>query len=405
MRRVSTSTSSLALLITLSLAACSGDDVGGVEATTTTALNTTIATTAPTSTVSTIMPSTPPSGPRAFAALGPYPVGYTTLKLDNGTPVAVWYPAVPGSETGRTKVAYDMRDYLPESERAKVADITVATFTMDAYADLPAAKPTQKFPFVLFSHGLAGYRTQSSFLTASLASWGFVVAAPQHPSRDLAAVLANTLGQGQDDLTDLRQTLQLMTGAAMGGGNLAGIFSPDRYAIVGHSAGGGAAYRMAGDVGVVTYVAMASAGGGAAVPVPQVPSMFLAGAADALVNIDRVKTSFDTVIPAPKTLAVLTDVTHLGFSDICTIARDEGGVLELAKAANVAVNEVTLRLYGDSCDQKYPKPEEDAWPAVRHLVTADLRARFGIDPSPVGLDESVETAYSPLQIDLTTVAP
>ena len=37
-----------------------------------------------------------------------------------------------------------------------------------------------RFPLVVFSHGYGGLRTQSSFLTAHLASWGFVVAAPDH---------------------------------------------------------------------------------------------------------------------------------------------------------------------------------------------------------------------------------
>ena len=35
-------------------------------------------------------------------------------------------------------------------------------------------------PLVVFSHGNSGLRRQSTFLTTHLASWGFVVAAPDH---------------------------------------------------------------------------------------------------------------------------------------------------------------------------------------------------------------------------------
>ena len=54
-----------------------------------------------------------------------------------------------------------------------------------------AASPSRagRFPLVVFSHGYAGFRDQSTFLTSWLASWGFVVAAPDHHSRDLTAVL------------------------------------------------------------------------------------------------------------------------------------------------------------------------------------------------------------------------
>ena len=48
------------------------------------------------------------------------------------------------------------------------------------------------FPVVLFSHGFTGIRVQSSFLMSHLASWGMVVVAPEHPSRDLTNVLGGT---------------------------------------------------------------------------------------------------------------------------------------------------------------------------------------------------------------------
>ena len=38
----------------------------------------------------------------------------------------------------------------------------------------------------MFSHGSCGFPGQSPFLTETLASWGFVVAAPPHPGNTTA---------------------------------------------------------------------------------------------------------------------------------------------------------------------------------------------------------------------------
>jgi fermentation-respiration switch protein FrsA (DUF1100 family) len=127
-------------------------------------------------------------------------------------------------------------------------------------------------------------------------------------------------------------------------------------------------------------------------PVPDVPSLYVAGSADAIASLDRVEQAFDTVARAPKRFAVLDGVTHLGFMDVCTIAADQGGVLNLASSYGVNVNPVVLRLFADGCADQYT-PAEDAWPAIRHLTVAMLRASMGIDPEPVGLDPSLDGAY------------
>ena len=45
----------------------------------------------------------------------------------------------------------------------------------------------------------------------------------------------------------------------------------------------------------------------------------------------------------------------------------------------------------------------DAFPIIRHAVTAQLRAWFGIDASPVGLGPEVAGAYS-LAVEITEKA-
>ena len=62
-------------------------------------------------------------------------------------------------------------------------------FTTEGSPGLPAAEG--RFPLVLFSHGFASFRTQSSFLTTHLASWGFVVISPDYIERGLGGLSAS----------------------------------------------------------------------------------------------------------------------------------------------------------------------------------------------------------------------
>ena len=104
-----------------------------------------------------------------------------TLALESGQKVEVWYPAVPGTTGTDT---YDVRDYTPPAIKALLTGDAPAAYSYSAGRD--AAFADGAFPVVLFSHGFTGIRVQSSFLTSHLASWGMVVVAPEHPSRDLA---------------------------------------------------------------------------------------------------------------------------------------------------------------------------------------------------------------------------
>jgi predicted dienelactone hydrolase len=96
------------------------------------------------------------------AATGPgrFPAGVTTVTFTKnsettGLPrpleTVIWYPAVEG--TG-------------EEEPLGLRDATMRK---------------ERWPLVVFSHGSCGIPTQSVFLTRTLATWGFVVAAPPHP--------------------------------------------------------------------------------------------------------------------------------------------------------------------------------------------------------------------------------
>jgi predicted dienelactone hydrolase len=334
-----------------------------------------------------------PAAPaQAYARPGPHPVGTIELMLGDW-PVTVWYPAVAGSQTGRPKATYDLRAYLPAAEQAKVASTTSAVFTTDAFANLPAAPGS--VPLVLFSHGLGGYRQQSSFLTTALASWGFVVAAPEHRSRDLTAVLEGRLAAGPSDVDDLRQTIALLIAEnARAGGPLQGRVDATRVALVGHSAGGGAAFQLADDpsAGVDAVVGLAPAISAERPGLRHpVPSLTVAGTADVVIPPSRVDAAWQA-IAGPKRLVTLGGVTHLGFMDTCLQSGGDGGVLAEAERAGVAVPELVVRLFADGCDRKYT-PAVDAHPVIVHTTVAELRVAFGIDREPVGLDASLAGSY------------
>jgi dienelactone hydrolase len=277
-----------------------------------------------------------------------------------------------------------------------VASASDVAFTTDAYPDLPAAEPESRpFPLVLFSHGFCGFRQQSSFLTTAIASWGFIVAAPEHSARDLTSCLAGTIGQGAStDVDDLRAAIPVMEAENLrDDGALATRVDTSRVAVVGHSAGGAAAMQMSGDPQIATFVALAAGSGNP----PAKPGLVVAGDADAIAPAASIEQWWSTTVPSPRQLAVLGGVTHLGFMDACTIAADQGGILQVATDAGVAVPEVILHLYADGCDPKYT-PAPTAWPAIRHLTIAQLRAALGVDAAPVGLDASLADAYDDLTI-------
>ena len=181
---------------------------------------------------------------------------------------------------------------------------------------------------VLFSHGYGGYPEQSSFLTDHLATWGFVIVAPDHRSRDLKAVIANATGQGQNDVTDLRDALRLVTTMnATAGTLLTGKLDLTRVASLGHSAGGGAAITVADDRDIRTYIGLAPASG---TPPASKPGLIMQGTADKVVAPTGTLRLYAR-LTAPKRLVLIDGAGHNVFADACTIGAAQGGLVSFVK--------------------------------------------------------------------------
>ena len=354
----------------------------------------------------------PRAAEAAYTVPGPYTVGVTTLDLADRK-VEVWYPTDASSAVGRARDVYNFLDVLPAGFRDLVlgidptvgnkvnfpdpADPTVAAAVAPAFRDVPAV--AGRFPLVLFSHGAASYRQQSSFLTTHLASWGFVVASPDYLERGLRGILGEPSPTPRPDTVVGGEAVDLVRARSAAAGNvLSGAVDPARFFAVGHSAGGFESQRLLERADVPAAVSLAAGISDLQLLNMTAPLLpvdksvaWIGGRNDGIAPIDTLRTGF-TYTPGERRLVELGGAGHNnGFTDICTVGG--GGVAGLARAINLPVPEGLLTLGDDGCTVGPFKPSVEVWPEVRHFVTAELRFRAGLDTQPVGLGDQVLPAF------------
>jgi len=380
-----------AVTLSLVLAGCGSDsaDPASTEAPTTVADSMAPTTTAaPTTTTEPVDPAT------AFTEAGPYPVGVTTLQIEGGPKVEVWYPGAEGTEGEDT---YDVRDFTPEAIKALLTGDVDATYTYAAGRDAEVADG--QFPVVLFSHGFSGMRLQSSFLTSHMASWGMVVVSTDHPSRDLEHALVGQVNRDpMSSVNDLLGALDLISAeGAAEGGRFSGHIDDENVVAVGHSAGGGTVLNAAAnDDRIDGYVSLASGRlGDETMAMPAVPSLFVAGSLDAVVPAETVTREAFAAATSPSLLWIIGGVGHNGFDDFCTLGGGTGiiGVAEAAGLGPVLDAQPQFRTLGEDGCIEPALPVDETFPIVRHVVTAWTLKLFGLDPG-TGLDAAVAGSYS-----------
>ena len=382
-----------ALLATIAVSACSSED----SASPATDAPTTLSPVTEAPTTETVDPAVEAM---MYTEAGPYPVGVTTLELAAGNKVEVWYPAIEGT-TGAE--FYDTRDFVPPAIKALLTADVPARYDYTAGRDAVVADG--QFPIVLFSHGYSGIRFQSTFLTAHLASWGMIVAAPDHWSRDLFHVLSAPVGDRESATGELLGTLDLITsGNDDPASLLQGHVDVSRVIALGHSAGGGTIVSAANDDRIDGYISMASGvlgmGSSDATTVAppsfvDKPSFFIAGALDAIISAEEsTRPSFEAV-PGPSRLWIIDGVGHNGFDDFCTFGNGSGiiGVALASGLGPLLDAQPQLKTLGQDGCIPPAEPVELGFPIIKHAVTAQLRYWFGDDATPVGLDSSVSDQY------------
>jgi dienelactone hydrolase len=338
----------------------------------------------------------PRAGEAAFAERGPYEVGVTTVQLSD-RPMEVWYPVDPGDVGDEPRDAYFIRDFVSSAIDALIPPEVNPPFVTDAVRGVPASGEGP-FPLVIFSHGFASYRTQSTFLTTHLASWGFVVVSPDYLERGLRSVLGEPPPTSRSDVAVADEAIATARAlSATEGHLLEGTVRDDIVLPVGHSAGGGTTLRLLSRPDVPAGVPLAAglsitnlANASALLP-PGKHVTWIAAPRDSIIAIADVRRGFDFTA-GQRRLVELNDAGHVNaFSDICEIG--EGGAVEIAKAAGIPIPASLLALGNDGCPVPRFKPSPELWPEVRHFTTAELRFRAGLDPEPVGLGDQVVASF------------
>lgn len=203
-------------------------------------------------------PAQAASGPPDPASSGPYAVGHelftvtdparTETRIGTTGPrqlaVDVWYPADPGQTAGALTVySFQVLGLGFSSQVAREAAPPIAGVAR---------------PLVVFSHGNGGLSVQSTALCETLASHGFVVAAPNHTGNtagdafftrmDPFAVSAYNRPRDVSVVID-----RMIARTRTPGDRLYRVVNPYQVGVAGHSFGGFTALAVAG--GYESYVA------------------------------------------------------------------------------------------------------------------------------------------------------
>jgi predicted dienelactone hydrolase len=203
----------------------------------------------------------PPADAPELAARGHYSVGVRTIELvhrnqvdilhfdkatskaplyDRPLKIELWYPAViPASQQERT--TYQM----PVPGGHGFAGSPVFQIADRALRDAPPLEGA-RFPLVIVSHGYPGSRYFMTYLTANLASKGYIVAAIDHTDSvfdEMRGFQSTLLNRSSDQLFAIDSLDQL---SRQPGNFLQGILDMSSVAIIGYSMGGYGALTSAG---------------------------------------------------------------------------------------------------------------------------------------------------------------
>uniref|UniRef100_A0A6J0UDX8 Platelet-activating factor acetylhydrolase n=1 Tax=Pogona vitticeps TaxID=103695 RepID=A0A6J0UDX8_9SAUR len=129
---------------------------------------------------------------------GSYPVGCTDVMVgqaQKGVFFRLFYPCVPqdGAEQPTWIPRYEyfcgIADYMNMNRKwcAPLLNMTFGSCKIPVSWDAPFRPRSQKYPVIIFSHGLGAFRTAYSAVCIEMASRGFLVLALEHRDRSASA--------------------------------------------------------------------------------------------------------------------------------------------------------------------------------------------------------------------------
>lgn len=172
---------------------------------------------------------------------GPYAVGTMEMQIaDEERPLnlTVWYPA-DASDGFEGDYAYPS-GYGPNLGSFEVFG--------EASLEAPPDNENGPYPLVVYSHGFTFFRLGATYFAEHLASWGFIVMAPDHPD-----MVITTFGSPPEFYhsmyastpQDVSRVIDFAE-AQNAEGPLAGLIDTEKIAMTGHSSGGFTALQVAG---------------------------------------------------------------------------------------------------------------------------------------------------------------
>jgi predicted dienelactone hydrolase len=256
-----------------------------------------------------------------YASRGPYGVGIRTLTIVDAS-----RPTAPnGSYPGAPERTLTVDVWYP---------VDLVSFPLPQNVDAPFTLGAGPFPLILRAHGFAGFRNDSIYLTQQLASYGYVVVAPDFPLSNFNAPGGPTLADVGEQALDLGFLIDTFTALNADMGSVFfGRIDTDTIGAIGHSLGGAT-------VALATYhVTLRDPRIDATVALSPLACVFLDGFFDSATTPLMIEGgTVDMITPytsnqltpfgfvnAPKYLVELHGGTHLGFADRIGFTAQQNG--------------------------------------------------------------------------------
>lgn len=325
------------------------------------------------------------------AAFGPYPVGVRTVTYEDGArrkpdgsprllKTEIWYPAVQ-SARGQPGVDYQVLEYFTPEQQAAIGADTIPILHTPAVRDAAPTRAHGKFPFIVFSHGQAAMRYQSTYYTVLLASHGYVVISTDHEGGTLADVargeLQNVAVGVETRPIDVKVLINRYE-RLKEDDPLYGLVDMDKVGVTGHSFGALTSLRIAAmDSRVKAIVPQAptdvgTAWFGFAMPVHLgIPVHIQAAHEDKTLPWDENIAPSIPLMDSPFWLLDIVKGGHFTFSDICAF-----DLAAIADRIQLDIPGANVRnILSDGCGPTAPAASV-AQPLIDHFAVAFFNAHL-----------------------------